>query len=120
MMLQHGVSRDANAIKTSKFQKAEDWKNSTGAGLRDIALSNNNKNMSDDELNTAMAERNATIQKAILEICPQYVELSPVFGTRPLSRPVFHSSTDEPLEIDQAVHGDVSEVDDNSDFENVH
>ncbi|KAH9123628.1 hypothetical protein LEN26_009114 [Aphanomyces euteiches] len=42
MMLQHGVSRDANAIKakiaslTSKFQKAEDWKNSTGAGRRKL------------------------------------------------------------------------------------
>lgn len=45
MMLLHGVCRDANAIKAkiatlnSKFHKAEDWKNATGAGIREKAQS---------------------------------------------------------------------------------
>ncbi|KAG9398970.1 hypothetical protein AC1031_012347 [Aphanomyces cochlioides] len=115
MMLRHGVCRDANAIKAkiaslnSKFQKAEDWKNSTGAGLRDIAVSNINENLSVDELKTTMAETNSTIERAILEICPQYNVLSPVFGSRPLSKPVFHSSTDEALDMDGVADDNASE-----------
>jgi hypothetical protein len=46
-----------------------------------------------------VAEQEKSIKATLLKICPYYDDIHPVFGDRPLTRPVYHSSTEYVIEL---------------------
>ncbi|KAG9404437.1 hypothetical protein AC1031_004644, partial [Aphanomyces cochlioides] len=105
LLRKHGLQRDGAAVIdkiariVASFNRAKDWERNTGRSL----LASTSDSFACDENNydhhEIQAQNEKTIEEAKLNFCKYYNELSIVFNDKPLSTPVYHSSTGDVIDF---------------------